>query len=61
MFLLIVAKFAKMAKRGNFSPHATSETKNSRNVEISTNIAHGVRMMPELFVCKLCTALIFNV
>jgi len=36
----------------------TSETRNSRNVEIGTNIAHDVRMMPELFALKLCTALI---
>jgi len=27
---------------------------------MGTDIAHGVRMMPELFVFKLCTALIFN-
>jgi len=50
----------KCHKWAHSSPHATSEAKNSRNAEIGTNVAHGVRMMPELFVFKLCTALIFN-
>jgi len=55
---LIVAKFAK--EWANYYPHATSETKNSRNAEIGTNIVPGVRMMPELCVFKLCTALIYS-
>jgi len=59
-----VAKFAKKKqkrpKTANYSSHATSEIKNSRNAEIGTNRAHSVRMMPELFVFKLYTALIFN-
>jgi len=43
--MLIVAKLAKTAKIGqgsqkstHSSPHATSETTDSRNVEIGTNI-----------------------
>jgi len=51
-------KRPKTAKKAHSSPHATSETKNSRNAEIGTNIAHGVRVMPELLVFELCTALI---
>jgi len=49
-----------MQKRAHSSPHAALETKNSRNVEIGTNIAHDVSMAPELFILKLCTAVIFN-
>jgi len=43
------------------SPHAASETetKNSKNAEIGTNIAHCVRMMIELFL-KLCIDLVLN-
>jgi len=55
---LTVAKFAK--KRANYSPHATPEIKNNRNAETGTNIANRVRMMGELFIFKLCTALICN-
>jgi len=57
---LLSAKFAKKTaknrpqkmakKRAHSSPRATSETKNNRNVEIGTNIAHGVRMMPTLCI-----------
>jgi len=47
-----------MPKRAHYSLHATAETKNSRNAKIGTNIAHGVRTIPELFVLNLCTALI---
>jgi len=51
----------KLSKKwANYSPHAISETENSRNAEIGTNKAHGVRMMHKLFVSKLYTALIFN-
>jgi len=50
---LIVAKMTK-----NYSAHATPETINSRNVEIGTNMATGVRVLPELFsINKLYTAL----
>jgi len=49
-----VVKFAKNRqkhqKRANYFSHVTSETKNIRNAEIGANIAHGVRMMPELLV-----------
>jgi len=47
-------------KMTHYSPHATSETKNSRNMEIGRHVARGVWMMPELCVFKLCTALIFS-
>jgi len=50
-------KIGQNAKNKHIITHETSETKNNRNVEIGTNIAHGVRMMPELFVFKLCSAL----
>jgi len=54
-----MAKFAKnWAKRANYYPHTASETKNNPDTEIDTNIVRGVSMMPELFVFKLCTALI---
>jgi len=39
--------------------HATSEIRNGRNAEIGTNTARGVRAVHELFVFKLCTAVIF--
>jgi len=63
--LVQTAKFAKeRAKRAHYAlhVHATSETKNRRNAEIGKNIhvAHGVRIMSELFVFVLCSALIFN-
>jgi len=50
-----VAKFAKKTaknrpKMTNYSSHITSETKHSRTAKIGVNIAHGVRMMPKLFV-----------
>jgi len=37
-------------KRAHSSTHTTVETTNSRNAEIGTNIALGLRMMLELFV-----------
>jgi len=43
-------RFNLSQKRATYSPCDTSETKHSRNIEIGTNIAHGVRMMPEPFV-----------
>jgi len=56
---LIVAKFAKNRLKGAHSSlHATSDTKNSRNAEIGINTTHGVKMMPEPFVFKLCSALL---
>jgi len=55
---LVVGKVAKKlpkrckktTKRATYSPHIISETKNSRNAEIGTNIARGVRRMPDLFI-----------
>jgi len=43
------AKKAKNAKKVYSSQRATVETTNSRNAEIGTTIAHGLRMMAEFF------------
>jgi len=46
---LAVAKIGQKRQKGaHSSPQATSETKNNRNAENDTNIAHGVRMTSEL-------------
>jgi len=50
----------KRQKWPHCSPHATSETKDSRYTEIGTNIAHGMMIMPKSFVFELCTALVFH-
>jgi len=39
------AKRAEKHEKAHSSPRATAETTNSRNAEIGTNVAHGLRMM----------------
>jgi len=53
-------KWAKTTEMSTFFFTHYLRNQNTRNVEIGTNVARGVRMMPKLFVFKLCTALIFN-
>jgi len=43
----------KTRKSAHCSPRITTETTNSRNVELGTKVAHGLRMMPKLFVFRL--------
>jgi len=58
---LIVAKFAKKSsikikkqqKRAHSCPHTASQTKNSRNVEIGTNVACAVWILPKVLVFKI--------
>jgi len=42
----------KTPKKAHSSPRATIETTNSRNAEIGTNVARGLRMMPEPIVFR---------
>jgi len=44
-----IIKTSNIIKRAH-SSRATAETTNGRNAEFGTNVAHGLRMMPELFV-----------
>jgi len=46
-----VAKFAKnRPKMGKVFSTCYLRNQNSTNAKIGTNVTHGVRMMPELFV-----------
>jgi len=53
-------KTAKIGQNGKNTFFSTCYLRNQKIIEISANIARGVPMMPELFVFKLCTALIFS-